>query len=316
MPLVSIIIPVYNEEKNILDTLKCCINQKDLTEKEIIVVDDHSSDKTWALISSFAQSHPCIRLFKNNKKGANSARNFGFQKSSGDYIQFLDADDILSQNKIRSQIEALKNMSEGTIASCPWAHFINHIDEASFISRKIWKDYEDPIYFLIDSWTGGGMMANSCWLCPRAIIEKAGPWDEGLLKNQDGEFFCRVLLNSKSISFQNKARVYYRKPAKHNVSQKRSYQADQSLLDSYISYENHIRQKRDSEEIRLACAENYQRFIYETHPRNPDLLIKARKQIDELQVRTHPTVGGYRFQIISKFIGFKNALKLRKLFSK
>jgi glycosyltransferase involved in cell wall biosynthesis len=313
MAVVSIIIPNYNGAEWLPKTIESCLSQKSELIKEIIVIDDHSTDNSWEVLQRKKAGHSKIQIYKNTKKGANSARNLGFKISSGSYIQFLDADDLLSEKKIELQFEVLQNDPANVVASCGWAHFTSNIQDAQFHPNKIWKNYNDPIKWLTDTWTGGGMMVTSCWLCPRKLIEDSGLWDESLIKNQDGEFFCRVLLNAHSIKFVKKAKVYYRKPQKNNISQRSTYEAAASLLKSYQSYDYHIRQKRDTEEVRFACAFNYLSFIYEFHPKYPSLLAIAKQNFESLGIKKALPIGGARFQKIVKLVGFQNTLFLRKV---
>src|ERR1700722_18018315 len=96
-PLVSILIPAYNSEKWISDTLRSAIAQT-WTHKEIIVVDDGSKDQTAAIARQFEADG--VRVVTQKNQGAAAARNTAFGLSRGDYIQWLDADDLLSPDKI------------------------------------------------------------------------------------------------------------------------------------------------------------------------------------------------------------------------
>lgn len=313
--MVSIIIPNYNGAEWLKETLDSCLRQDPEYLTEVIIVDDHSTDNSWDIIQSYSIKTPLIKAFQNSKKGANSARNYGFLKSKGQYIQFLDVDDLLSENKIKVQVRSIQNSADNTVATCGWAHFKRSPAEAVFSPSKTWKSYDQPIDWLIDTWTTGGMMVTSCWLTPRELIIKSGLWDESLLKNQDGEFFCRVLLKANKVKFVEEAKVYYRKPGKENVSQRVSYEAAQSLLHSYQNYEKNIRQVKDDKAVRMACAQNYLKFIYQFHPLYPKLIQEAQQAINKLNIEKKPLVGGNRFKKISQIVGFNNALILRQLFN-
>jgi glycosyltransferase involved in cell wall biosynthesis len=312
---VSIIIPAFNAEKHIHETLESCIQQGRKVIKEVIIVDDHSTDNTKSIAQQWVDNHSFIKLYTNPKKGANSARNYGFQKSTANYIQFLDADDILGKDKIKNQLQLLSLGSEKVIACCGWGHFSKNIQEAEFVPSIIWKNYNRPLNWLIDAWTNGAMAMTGCWLTHRSLIEQAGPWDEDLIINQDGEFFCRVILKSSKIVFVKDSRVFYRKPQKGNVSQNKSFPSYLSLLKSYKSYEKNILAKLDNNATRMACATNYLNFIYQTHPKYPELLNQAKKHLDQLNLQKWPLVGGKKFKMMSKFVGFNFALKIRALTS-
>jgi glycosyltransferase involved in cell wall biosynthesis len=312
MSEVSIIIPMYNAEQYISETLDSCLAQNDGLVREILVVDDHSTDNGRSLVESYAKRNSQIRLLINPKKGANAARNYGLTQAGGGFIQFLDADDLLSKNKISLQVQRLKKASQKAIANCPWAHFDNNPDEASFSSNILWKDYTTPIQWLIDAWTNGQMMASSSWLCPKKLLLEAGPWDESLIKNQDGEYFTRVILKAEEIIFVEAARIYYRKPGPQNLSKQSGYRHQLSLLQSYISYEEKIRSVIDSIEIRTACAQNYVNFIYQTFSQHPQLADMAEERLLNLDISNRPLAGGKVFQIFSQIIGFKKTLALKK----
>ncbi|HZX58320.1 MAG TPA: glycosyltransferase family A protein, partial [Mucilaginibacter sp.] len=103
-PLVSIIIPVYNSEKHLAETISSALEQT-WPNKEIIIVDDGSADNSLAIAKSFASEN--VKVFHQPNKGASAARNKGIQEAKGDYIQFLDADDLLMPNKIAAQVKQL-----------------------------------------------------------------------------------------------------------------------------------------------------------------------------------------------------------------
>src|SRR5690349_18204647 len=96
-PLVSILVPAYNAEKWLGDTLRSALAQT-WDRKEIIVIDDGSDDRTLSVARSFESD--ILKVFTQAHQGAAAARNFAFRKSSGDYIQWLDADDLLASDKI------------------------------------------------------------------------------------------------------------------------------------------------------------------------------------------------------------------------
>lgn len=108
MPLVSVVVPTFNDSKFIKETLVSILNQT-YTNLDIVVVDDCSSDNTVEVIKTFSDKR--IRLFQNNKnKGAAFSRNRAISECLGDYIAFLDGDDLWSLNKIETQVAfMLKN---------------------------------------------------------------------------------------------------------------------------------------------------------------------------------------------------------------
>lgn len=310
--LVSIIIPVYNKAAFIRETLDSALSQT-YPKTEIILVDDGSTDGSLEILGKYAKDFPeRIRLFAQKNAGVSSATNKGIQMAKGDYIQFLDADDLLSPNKIESQIKQLADDSLGAVSICEWVTFRDNPEEYERWNLKVFKDYSEPAEMVLDFFNRSEMMADSAYLVHRKLIEEVGPWNANLTINQDGEFFLRVLLRAKEVFFEPTGRVFYRKPAINNVSQQKSYRASQSLLESYRCYERELLKKEDSERVREALAKNYLRFIYVTYPKFPDLIKEAEKEIGKLALSKSVQIGGPKFQQISKWIGFKNAVRMKR----
>lgn len=115
-PVISVIIPAYNEEKNIVECLQSLINQT-FREIEFICVDDNSSDSTYERICQFAERDSRIIPFKNTGKGVASARNFGISKAKGEYIGFVDSDDTIHPQMFEMMYRAV-NENDVPLAYC------------------------------------------------------------------------------------------------------------------------------------------------------------------------------------------------------
>ena len=96
-PLVSILIPCYNSEKWLAETLESALAQT-WQNKEIIVVDDGSTDSSLEIAKTFESNK--VKVLRQDNRGASAARNLGLTNAQGDFIQYLDADDLLSEDKI------------------------------------------------------------------------------------------------------------------------------------------------------------------------------------------------------------------------
>ena len=313
LPLVSIIIPAFNSEKYIEDTLDSVLNQKYVTW-ECLIVDDHSTDTTLDLAYALAKKDLRIKVYINPRKGACAARNYGLEQSTGTYIQFLDADDLLSPDKISSQIELANIHGDDIVYYGQWDRFTSSITEAKFLPKALDKDYDKPIDWLVQTWEGKGMAQTSVWLASRKLLDAAGVWNENLLINQDGEYFCRVLLESKGIKYTDKAKVYYRSGNATSISSsQKSKEKQSSLLDSYKSYQTNVLKVEDTQSIRKALGNNYLNFIYAYDRHSPELSKKAFDYFYALGIGKPWVVGGGTFKKIADFVGFKMALKIVKL---
>lgn len=309
-PLTSIIIPALNAAPWIGETITSCLNQT-WTNLEIIVVDNGSTDGTLEVARSFKSK--AVRIYECGIRNASAARNLGTARSSGDYIQYLDADDILSPSKIADQIERLEQGEPGSIASGPWARFEKLPLKGEMVPEAVWRDLS-PQEFLILSWCGGGMMPNFGWLTPRRIIESAGPWDESLTLDDDGEFFTRVVLQSSAILFCPNAMGYYRTTSFPSLSKGRSRAAFLSGLSSIDRSTKQLLCVRRDPEARKACAYKYQRFVYDAYPDCRDLVEKAECRAAELGGCDLPPSGGKLFQLLSLMVGWKTAKRMRAAF--
>ena len=306
---VSIIIPLYNSEAYITQTIDSCLAQTH-DNIEIIVVENGSKDQSYQIVKSIDDKR--LSVFQILKPNAAAARNYGYHKATGAYIIFLDADDVMASNKIELQLKAISAKPKGWVASCAWAKFKINTKEAVISPQKVWA-IQNPIDWCLQSWMGEGMMIPGCWLIPKPIIDKAGLWDERLSLHDDGEFMCRVLLASKGNVFVEHTVVYYRQVASSLSRQNQSYTAAKSALEVCESYRKQVLFVKDSPRVRQALACNYRRFMYEFHPKHKDLLQKAKQSIQTLDVKNLPLIGGENFKKLTKIVGFHNTLTLRQI---
>ncbi len=120
MSSISVIIPAFNNTKWLPLTLNSCLAQKDHL-KEIIVVDDYSTDDTWGVLHEYQAKYPqTIKIFKNRSKGGNNARNYGFSLSTGEFIQWLDADDQITEGKFAAQLKLFEFDDSVDIVYSDW----------------------------------------------------------------------------------------------------------------------------------------------------------------------------------------------------
>lgn len=214
-PLVSILIPAYNAERWIADTIRSALQQT-WPNKEIIVVDDGSKDRTLWVARRFEPAG--VKVVSKSNEGAAATRNAAYALSRGDFIQWLDADDLLSPNKIEVQLEALGcDRDPRVLLSSPWAYFAYRPKRARFSPTSLWQDLS-PTEWLLRKLGGNLHMQTATWLTSRVLADAAGPWDTRMLSDDDGEFFCRVLIASKGTRFVPQANVYYRSAASGRLS--------------------------------------------------------------------------------------------------
>ncbi|MDT0688316.1 glycosyltransferase family 2 protein [Salegentibacter sp. F188] len=293
-PIISIIIPTYNRAHIIKETLDSVLHQT-FENWECLVIDDGSNDNTKEVIQVYLQDKR-FKYFERpeeREKGACTCRNIGIEKSSGEYIQFLDSDDILGLNKFEVQLNKLKKASPLSLATCKWGglkpqweHPRIYEGLASYFSTK------NPVALLDHFAKWFTYLPVHAYLVPRALIEKSGKWNNTLKINQDGEFFTRVILNSSEIIFCPKMYVLYRTGSGNRISTQRNtkigisnYIKSWNLIDDAIfkklRIRNHFQVRQAKAALFSSLKEKHSELIAENESfllqRTPDLLYKILK---------------------------------------
>jgi len=312
-PLVSVLIPAHNAEAWIGDSIKSAIGQT-WRHKEIIVIDDGSTDKTLATAQQFESNE--VRVVTQPNQGAAVARNTAFSLAQGDYIQWLDADDILDPRKIESQVQKIKNgLSHRTLLSGAWAYFIYRPSKARFIPTLLWHDLS-PVEWLTRKMANNLHMQTDNWLVSRALTEAAGPWDRRLFRDNDGEYFCRVILASDGVQFVPDAKSYYRDVGSKSISHiGGSNKKLDSLLISLKLHVHYLLSLEDSERTRAACLGYLQTWLHHFYPSRPDLIEQAQQLADSLGGRLSLPRAAWKYIWIEKLFGFTTAMQTQSAYN-
>jgi glycosyltransferase involved in cell wall biosynthesis len=301
-PLVSILIPAFNSQEWIADTIRSALNQSWLN-KEIIVVDDGSRDNTLPIARQFASK--TVSVLSQANKGSCAARNKAFELCQGDYIQWLDADDLLSRDKISKQMKVAEECaSNRALFSCAWGYFMYRPAKARFVPTPLWCDLS-PAEWLYRKMSQNLHMQTATWLVSRELTEVAGPWNTELRVNNDGEYFCRVLLESDSIRFIRDARVFYR----HSGFDRVSYigQSEPKMESLFLALQLHIRYVRtleDSDRVRAACVNLLQTWLFTFYPKRLDLVRRAEELAKSLGGRLEVPRLSWKYAWIQKSFGW------------
>jgi glycosyltransferase involved in cell wall biosynthesis len=310
-PLVSILMPLYNAEPFIVATLENCLAQT-YPHIEIIVVDDGSTDNGLEIAKEYAAKYENISVYTQPNSGAPRARNHAFEKAKGTYIQYLDADDLMSEDKIASQMALAEkyDYDPAVMFSSKFSYFTDTIEDAVYFKQRIDHSYESGVAWLVDAWSGGGFGVVMGWLTHRSLIEKAGEWNEGLKKNQDGEFFSRVVVQAERVVMSDDTMVYYRRTGSTSVSSQFKESAAASTLQSLKLYEENVK-GIEHPGLQKALAYNYLGFITNYYPHFPQLLEEAEAHIQRLgfTFRTLETPG--KLGVLAKVIGSDNVIRMR-----
>jgi glycosyltransferase involved in cell wall biosynthesis len=305
-PLVSILIPAYNAANVIGDTIESALAQT-WPRSEIIIVDDGSTDRTRAVARRF-ESRSVLVVAQENQ-GAAAARNRAMALCQGDYIQWLDADDLLSPDKVAKQMEArLGGFGDRTLLSSGWGYFIQRPHRAEFRPSPLWCDLS-PTAWLIRKMSQNLHMQTATWLVSRELTQAAGPWNTRLLGDDDGEYFCRVLLASDGVRFVPEGKVFYRRsPSSLSYIgfSSRKMEAHWVSMRLHVDY---LRSLEDSDRVRAACVQYLQNWLMVFHPERPDIVREAEQLAAELNGRLELPRLSWKYEWIRRLFGWGLAKK-------
>jgi glycosyltransferase involved in cell wall biosynthesis len=310
-PLVSILIPAFNAQDWIAETLESAIAQT-WSEKEIIVVNDGSTDQTSAIAERFEPAG--VRIVTQKNQGAAAARNTAFSLSHGDYIQWLDADDLLSPDKIARQVTVLQEgAGKRALLSSAWGLFMHRHHRAKFVPSSLWCDLS-PAEWMIRQMEDNVYMQTATWLVSRELTEAAGPWDTRLLGDDDGEYFSRVLLASEGTRFVPEARVYYRMAGSKSLSY--IGRSDKKREAQWLSMQLHIQYLRsvdDSKRARAACVNYLQEWMTAFYPERLDIFEEAEQLARELGGHLEAPILSWKYSWIRAIFGWPSAKRAQIL---
>ena len=192
MPVISVVIPVYNKEKFIENTIYSVLNQT-LSDFELIIVDDSSTDKSLSIIDSIEDKR--IKTYSIKNSGVSKSRNYGVEKSSSNLIAFLDADDLWKNNHLEQLYKLyLENPNCGMYAM-------------SYMKNINFKSYKKS-YFGLSNFSGilenfftsssvDCIASSSSVMIPLNVFKKINGFNENLKKREDTALWIKIALNYK-----------------------------------------------------------------------------------------------------------------------
>ncbi|SFO47954.1 Glycosyl transferase family 2 [Algoriphagus ornithinivorans] len=315
--LVSILIPNFNKANYLRFTLDSVIGQT-YSNWECIIVDDFSTDDSWKILEEYSGRDQRFKIYrrpKNRKQGGNAARNFAFEKSVGEYIQWLDSDDLIHPEKLEIQLNDLKGKSSKIISLSNWRGFSGNIVPSNNINKDLrWSDYSNRgDEFLLNLWEREQFVPPHAYLMHRGVLEVSGLWDEDLIQNQDGEFMTRVLLKSDEIIFNQGITAFYRLPDLSHLSKQISKKSWDDWLYSLNLCDRWMLDYNNTKRAKKILCLNYERLIKLIILDYPEIAQKAINRI--LILNPFVRFSFFKPQVIwlGSWLGISNFLTLRKL---
>jgi glycosyltransferase involved in cell wall biosynthesis len=210
-PLVSVIIPSYNHGRFVGQALES-VQAQTYQHWECIVVDDGSTDDTRAAVARCAEEDARIKYLYQENQGLSAARNSGIGSAAGKYLQFLDADDLIEEEKLGRQVVYLEQHAEVDIVYSS----VRYFKDGDPGERRLSMSERDAPWMPEASGSGdamlramslGNIMAVNCPLIRRTVIEAVGLFDPALPLLEDWDYWIRCAVQGQRFQFLDAERA-------------------------------------------------------------------------------------------------------------
>jgi hypothetical protein len=204
-------------------------------------------------------------------------------------------------------------MDSRTLHLSGWGYFFYRWYQSKFIPSALWHD-SLPVDWLLRKMEQNLHMQTATWLVSRELTEAAGPWNTQLLGDDDGEYFCRVVLASSGIKFTPKGKVYYRRSGSGRLSY--IGQSNKKLDAQFHSMKlniGYIRSFEDSKRVRYGCLKYLQNWLIFFYPERPDIVKKAELLAQDLGGHLAIPRFSWKYSWIQRIFGFRAAKRAQRV---
>lgn len=272
--MISVIVPAYNVERTILSTINS-IQQQTVQDIEIIVINDGSNDRTLELLATVTDER--LKVYSYPNGGLSNARNRGITHAQGEYISFIDADDMWTQDKLEAQLAALEANPEASVAyswTVAMVEATDNVESVSFTSSRK-ANFTGNIYsqLLLNNFIGNG----SNILAKSKVIDSIGNFDPSLKSCEDWDYYLRLAAKYDFILVP-KHQILYRK-APESMTSKGSIMEREGLRVIDKTYQTtpqklqHLKNKSIARFL-IVCGR-----IYSDRKCSPQDIVKARQRL-------------------------------------
>lgn len=311
MPTVSIITPLYNKATYIAYTIQSVLSQT-YSNWEMLVVDNGSTDSSWEEAKAFHDSR--IRLLQSQNQGPGAARNYGLKLAQGQWIQFLDADDLLEPDHLEQQLSDAKQNPDAEIIACCWQEFTD--ENSTLKSLQQPAGIGQPIQVLRDTTITVAPWAVHAALVKSSVLTPDCYWPEQLDKYlaEDITFWFK-LVSKCTVAYGKSRGALYRTQTPQCRHQyyniEKWFEGIHAAIEfnqQYLQARNHFYTPTQCEKLLTAYSELY-------------LLARKQQSVDvELQALTKASEWLNKYFLVAKkprlsmlirrFIGLKLFLSL------
>ncbi|MGF1673846.1 MAG: glycosyltransferase [Rivularia sp. (in: cyanobacteria)] len=225
---ISVIVPVFNGERTIEETIKSILNQT-FSNIEIIIINDGSTDTTLEIVENILDSR--IKIFSYPNGGLSASRNRGISQAKGEYISFIDADDLWTPDKLELQWQALQLNPQAAVAYS-WTDYIDESSKFIKSGRRIKVNGDAFSQLLITNFLENG----SNPLIRQNALEKVGGFDESLAAAEDKDMWLRLAANYEFVCVEKPQILYRISTTSMSTNLKRQEAASLKVIERGFSY--------------------------------------------------------------------------------
>jgi glycosyltransferase involved in cell wall biosynthesis len=303
--LISIIIPCYNVQDYIEECVESVFSQT-YKHIEVICIDNNSTDQTWVKLEKLQVVYPSLVIDRELKPGAPAARNKGLKMSKGEWIQFLDADDLLLPEKIEHQMRIIyENPDCSFIAgSC----LKRDLSGNNTVNKPV---EQNPFKSLFATQLG-----NTCAnLWSRYVIEAIHGWNETLKSSQEADLMFRLLQQNDNVAFDYEPLTIVREREIGQISQRTPHKKWLVYLDRRIAIVDWLKKNQPAyyQKEETYFLKNLFHFIRLVAKYDLALADKKRKQVFAQTLPPIKRSGFYYWAY--RILGFKTTERITRLYS-
>lgn len=297
---LSIIIPTYNRLPLLKEALDSFIGLLDCSY-EVIIVDDGSTDETWQHLQTLRSP---IRVFRQENAGSNAARNLGLEKAQGEYLRFLDSDDLLIPSNTIEQVQYLKAHPEVDVCYSDKIIWYESLNE-----KRHQPNYQitAPIDGLLSNHWG----LHTASFAVKSVLAKLVKWSEHVQRHQEKDFVLRLAISGAKFAYLPGAAGIYRKHSGSKMTDGGYFELAQGQLIMYRQAEEMMRDTGQLTQARrrmlatryFECAEHV--FYFDRS--------MFRRIVQEDVFRVDPAFESERprFRRVAKIVGLEKAEQIR-----
>lgn len=306
MPTVSIITPLYNKAAYIVDTIHSVLSQT-YADWEMLIVDNGSTDGSWQQAQQIQDSR--IRLLQSPKQGPGAARNYGLNLAQGEWIQFLDADDLLEPNYLEQQLSVIKQNPDAEIIACCWQEFTDDNPTRKILQQPV--GIGQPIQVLRDTTIILAPWAVHAALVKCSVLSSDCYWPEQLDKYLAEDIAFWFKLVSKCTVVYGKSRgALYRIQTPHcrnqNFSAEKLFEGIHAAIElnrRYLEERDHFYTPAQCEKLMTAYSELY---LFARKQHSVEVELQALSQASEwLKKYFHVAKKPRLLMLIRRIMGLK-----------